>query len=376
MNVRTVKISEPSGPQLFESREPFSLECGETLQGLRIAYETWGELRAARDNAVLVVHALTGHAHAASGGTSGDPSDGWWEGLIGPGRCLDPSHRFVVCANLLGSCYGSSGPGEPDPIAGRAPGSEFPVITTRDMARVQKRLLDHLGVPSLALILGGSLGAMVVWEFLAEYPDFARAAALIAGAPRASAWVIALNAVARRAVEADPAWRGGRYEGTGPERGLALARQIAMISYRTADLFEERFGRERTEGFSARALSPENAFQVERYLAHHGSKLVDRFDARAYLALTRAMDLHDVGRGRESLERALAPVRAKVLCVGIDSDVLFPAREMRDAAALLTGLGIEAGYGEISSRFGHDAFLVEFDQLARLVGPLLTEVTR
>jgi homoserine O-acetyltransferase/O-succinyltransferase len=345
------------------------------LQGLRIAYETWGELSATRDNAVLVVHALTGHAHAASGGSSGDPGEGWWEGLIGPGRCLDPARWFIVCANLLGSCYGSNGPGEPDPVTGRVPGSEFPVVTTRDMARAQKRLLDHLGVPSLALILGGSLGAMVVWEFLAEYPGIARAAAPIAGAPRASAWVIALNAVARRAVEADPDWRGGRYEGAGPERGLALARQIAMISYRTAELFEERFGRERADGSEEQTLSSGNAFEVERYLAHHGSKLVGRFDARAYLALTRAMDLHDMGRGRETLERALAPIRTRVLCVGIDSDVLFPAREMRDAASLLIRCGVDAGYGEVSSRFGHDAFLVEFDQLAALIGPLLAEVT-
>lgn len=366
MGIRALNESEPVGSQVFEPPQPFLLECGSTVPSLRIAYETWGELNATGDNALLVVHALTGHAHAGSGGSSGDPGEGWWEGLIGPGRCLDPSRHFLVCANLLGSCYGSTGPDPDDPA---------PVITTRDMARAQKLLLDHLGVRSLQLVLGGSLGAMVVWEFIAEYPGFARAAAPIAGAPRASAWVIALNAVARRAVEADPEWRGGHYDGPGPEKGLALARQIAMISYRTADLFEERFARGRADGRAERALSPENAFQVGRYLAHHGSKLVGRFDARAYLALIRAMDLHDVGRGREGLERALAPVRTKVLCVGIDSDVLFPAREMRDAASLLTGCGADASYGEISSRFGHDAFLVEFDQLARLLEPLLLEDT-
>ncbi len=363
MNLRMAERTWPA-PTVFESHGPFSLESGAVLASLRVAFETWGELNGARDNAILVVHALTGDAHAASGGSSGDPREGWWEGLIGPGRTLDPSKNFTICANLLGSCYGSTGPTPDEPC---------PVVTTRDMARALRALLDHLGIPSLRLILGGSLGAMVLWEFLAEYPSFARAAAPIAGAPQGSAWAIALNAVARRAVEQDPGWKGGRYRGAGPEAGLSVARQIAMISYRTAELFEERFSRERHDSSAECALVPDNAFQVERYLAHHGDKLVGRFDARAYLTLSRAMDLHDVGRGRGGAADALKCVAAKVRCVGIDSDVLFPAREMREAHALLERCGVASRYGEISSRYGHDAFLVEFGQLARFIGPLLRE---
>lgn len=364
MSHQALERTEPIGPQTYESPTPFVLECGVVLPSLRVAYETWGEPNGTRDNAVLVIHALTGDAHAASGGSSGDFREGWWEGLVGHGRTLDPSEHFILCANLLGSCYGSTGPTSDDPV---------PVITTRDMARALRALLDHLGVPSLRLILGGSLGAMVLWEFLAEYPSFARAAAPIAGTPQGSAWAIALNAVARHAVELDPGWKGGRYRGVGPEAGLALARQIAMISYRTAELFEERFSRERQDPSAHSALFPDNPFQVERYLAHHGDKFVGRFDARAYLTLARAMDLHDVRRGRGGAAEALEGITAEVLCVGIDADLLFPAREMRAAHALLERCGVVSRYGEIASRFGHDAFLVEFDQLARLIGPLLRE---
>ena len=353
--------------ETFVFPKPFAFECGATLPGLRIAYETWGSLNAAGDNAVLVVHALTGDAHAASGGSSGDPRHGWWEGLIGNGKALDPGKRFIVCANLVGGCYGTTGPSEPHPSTGRPYGPDFPVVTTRDMARAQKLLLDHLGVRTLAMILGGSLGAMVTWEFIIEYPGFARAAVPLAGGTSTSPWAIAFDAVARQAILGDPGWEGGRYLGRGPVNGLSLARQLAMTTYRTDRLFQDRFGRDREDADPARSLDQHNLFQVESYLKHQGEKLVDRFDARTYLALTAAMDLHDVARGRGRLEEAMSAIDAKILCVGIDTDALFPAREMREAADLLLEMGKDAAYAEIASPFGHDAFLVEYDQL----GPLL-----
>jgi homoserine O-acetyltransferase len=350
---------------------PFTFECGATLPGLRIAYETWGSLNNKGDSAILVVHALTGDAHAASMGSSDDSRPGWWEGLIGPGKALDPTDHFIVCANLVGGCYGTSGPSDPHPSTGEPYGPDFPVVTTRDMARAQKVLLDHLGVNALAMILGGSLGAMVAWEFIIEYPGFARAAVPMAGGTSTSPWAMAFDAVARQVILADPGWEGGRYVGRGPVNGLSLARQLAMTTYRTDWLFQDRFGRERTDADHARSLDLENLFQVESYLKHQGEKLVNRFDARTYLGLTAAMDLHDVARGRGGLEEALCAIDSRILCVGIDTDALIPAREMREAADLLLKLGKDATYAEIASPFGHDAFLVEYDQLGPLVAGFL-----
>jgi homoserine O-acetyltransferase len=367
MSIRTPESAPLRDASVHSLDRPFTFECGAVLPEIRIAYETWGELGPAGDNAVLVVHALTGDAHAASGGSSGDPRPGWWEGLIGPGRSIDTSEYFVVCANLMGSCYGSSGPSDPDPATGEPYGSNFPAVTPRDMARAQRVLLDHLGVKSLALVLGGSLGAMVVWEFIAEYPGLARAAAPIAGAPRTSPWAVAFNSVARQAIEQDPGWKGGRYSDAGPVGGLSLARQIAMITYRTGELFESRFGREREDASPSGAWEAGNRFQVERYLDHQGRKLVSRFDARNYLALTRAMDLHDLSRARGTLPAALSRIDSRVHCVGIDTDVLFRAEEMRRAADDLVALGRTARYEEVVSPYGHDAFLVEVDQVWAIV---------
>lgn len=376
MSMRTPKPVSVHGVSVHVLDRPFVFECGAVLPALRIAYETWGELSPTSDNAVLVVHALTGDSHAAQGGSSGDPGAGWWEGLIGPGKALDTSKYFVLCANLLGSCYGSSGPCDPDPATGESYGPDFPAVTPRDMARAQKAFLDYLGIKSLGLILGGSLGAMVVWEFIAEYPGLARAASPIAGAPRTSPWAVAFNAVACQAITQDPGWNGGRYGDAGPQQGLSLARQIAMISYRTGVLFDARFGREREDGAPGRALDVGNRFQVERYLDHQGRKLVSRFDARSYLTLSRAMDLHDVARGRDSLEAALEQIESRVLCVGINTDVLFRATEMRQATQALDALGCCARYEEIASPYGHDAFLVECGQLGAIIQGVLNEAAR
>jgi len=352
-----VQAPDSRSQRLFHLPVPFGLEGGGLLHDLTLSYETWGALNDAGDNAVFLCHALTGGPHAASHGPQDEP--GWWEGLMGPGRTLDPSRYFLVCANVPGGCYGSTGPGSTDPERGKPYGASFPVVTTRDAVRAFKSLLDHLGVRRLALVLGGSLGAMLAWQWAVQYPDFVAAAVPIAGPFRATAWSIALNSVARRAIELDPAWRQERYEGNGPERGLALARAIAMISYRSEPLFEERFGRERLEPEAAARLSASNPFQVERYLGHQGEKLVRRFDARSYVALTRMMDLHDASAGFASPEEAMAAIRAEVMIVGIDSDVLFAPGALRATAERLVALGVRSSYAELTSPFGHDAFLVE-----------------
>jgi len=354
--------------EIWDSTGPWELECGATLPTLRLAYETWGEPSADGSGAVLVIHALTGDTHA-TGARGGGP--GWWDGFVGPGRLVDPARHFVVCANLPGSCYGSSGPATVDPWAKRPPGPDFPAVTTRDMARALRALLDSLGVGRVELVVGGSLGAMVAWEFAVEFPEDAARIAPLSGPPRATAWQVAFNHLGREAIESDPEWRGGRYSGAGPRRGMALARAAAMVSYRTAELYEGRFGRDRVRSSEGDALEAENLFQVERYLAHQGKKLADRFDANSYLALTRAMDTHDVGRGRGGFGEALGRIRAEVLVAGTASDVLYPPACLREPVCFLRALGRPACYIEVPSVFGHDAFLAEPEKFAAVLAPPL-----
>jgi homoserine O-acetyltransferase len=351
--------------------EAFELESGELLPRLEIAFETWGSLNAAGDNAVYICHALTGDAHAGSSGSAGSVRPGWWEGLIGSGRALDPENHYIVCANLLGSCYGTTGPASIDPRTEDLYAMTFPQVTTRDMIRVHRLLLDALGVTRLELVIGGSLGGMQVWQWLVDEPDYIANAVPIAGSLQGSPWVIALNQVARQAIYNDPAWQLGRYNGRGPSSGLALARMIAMISYRSDRQFWQRFGRDLAEPGTGELPEPGANFQVESYLDHQGQKLVERFDARSYVYLTRAMDLHDVARGSASLDEALARIRSRVMAIGIDSDVLYYPHEMRAAVERLIGLRKAASYREIQSPYGHDAFLVEYDQLNAMVRDFL-----
>ena len=352
-------------------QEPFRFEVGASLTHVELAYETYGELNAAGDNAIYVCHALTGSAHAAFYNSPDDKVPGWWDGLIGPGKALDPERYFIVCANLLGSCYGSTGPSSTDPETGRPYGMDFPAVTTRDMAKSQKLLLEKLGVERLRLVIGGSLGGMLTWQWLVDYPEFVEAAIPIAGTVQGSPWMIGLNEVARQAIFNDPAWEDGRYEGKGPEAGLALARMIAMITYRSDRQFWQRFARERVRTEPEHELDFDNWFQVESYLHYQGQKLVRRFDARTYVYLTEAMDLHDVSRGYGSLDEALDRIQSDVLVIGIDSDMLYFPHELQDTVARLERLGKRVRYAEIHSIYGHDAFLIEYEQLNRLVRDFL-----
>jgi homoserine O-acetyltransferase len=344
--------------RLFD-REPLRLELGGTLRPVDVAFETYGTLNLTGSNAILVCHALTGNAHAA--GVGPDGQQGWWDGLIGPGRAFDTNRYFVVCANFLGSCYGTTGPVSQNPATGRPYRMQFPQFTVRDMVRVQHALLGRLGVRRLAAIAGGSLGGMQVLEWALMYPEMVDAIIPIATAVRHSAWCIGLNEAGRSAIMNDPLWNNGEYDEP-PAAGLALARVVAMISYRSRVSFEQRFGRNRSPAGNGSTI-----FDIQSYLRYQGRKLVERFDAATYVGITNAMDAHDVTRGRGDLADVLAGIRARVLCLGIDTDVLYPVEEQKEIAAAIPG----ALYREITSQHGHDAFLIEFEQLNSLIGKFL-----
>jgi homoserine O-acetyltransferase len=310
-----------------------------------VAYRTWGRLGARGDNAVLVCHALTGSADV----------ERWWGALLGPGRALDPDRDFVVCSNVLGSCYGTTGPTSPRPGGPGRWGGDFPAVTVRDMVRLQAALLDALGVRRLRLVLGGSLGGMQVLEWALLFPQRVGAIAPIAVSAHHSAWCIALSEAQRQAIYADPRWLGGAYPpGHEPAAGLAVARQIAMCTYRSRASLEARFSRD--EGGTG-------GFAVVDWLHHHGRALVDRFDANSYVTLTRAMDTHDVGRGRGGWREALGTVRVPALVISIDSDVLYPPVEQEELAAALPAGRLVT----LSSPHGHDAFLIEGEATNALV---------
>ena len=290
--------------QFFDIDDPFELEHGGSLPQVRVAYRTWGR---PRRSATLVCHALTGSADA----------DDWWAGLFGPGRALDPERDYIVCANVLGGCYGTTGPTSRAVGAFEPYGGAFPAVTIRDMVHLQARLLEHLGVESLDLVLGGSMGAMQVLEWALLYPDRVAAIAPIAAGPTQPAWGIALSEAQRQAIKADANYAGGRYPlGAGPAQGLAAARAMAMISYRSPHNFETRFGR--TE-------SSEGGFEAQSYLRHQGTKLVDRFDANTYLTLIAAMDSHDVGRGRDALPDVLGGIQQPAFCTHRTRSRRWPA---------------------------------------------------
>lgn len=348
---------------------PFVLEGGGTLGDVQIAFETWGELSPAADNAILVCHALTGDSHAAGELGPGHPTPGWWDGLIGPGRALDTDRWFVVCANVLGGCQGSTGPASIHPDDSRPYGSRYPVVTIRDMVRTQAVVARELGVQQWLSVIGGSMGGMQVLEWGVMFPERVRSLVPIATCLAASAQQIAWWSTGRRAIRMDPKWRGGDYydapSGDGPAAGLSLARMISMVTFRSDDVFTDRFGREVVEPIEGFELW--QRFQVERYLEYQGDKLSRRFDANSYLLLTKAMDLHDLGRGRGGMDEAVRRITAPTLVMGVSSDVLYPTYQQETIAGALIGNGTPVEYLEIESPHGHDGFLIELDQVG---GPL------
>lgn len=328
------------------------LEGGGELPGLQLAWRSWGRLNAAGDNAVLVCHALTGDAEAAS----------WWAPLFGPGRALDPQRDFILCSNALGGCRGSSGPITIAPD-GRAWGARFPAVSLRDQVEAQRRLADVLGIRAIRLVLGGSMGALQALEWAASDPRV-QAFASIAGSARHSAWCLAWNEAQRQAIQADPDFRGGAYAPERPPRaGLAAARAIAMATYRSAASLEQRFGRDDGAArFGARAAAPQD-FAVRNWLRHHGAALNARFDANSYLRLLDALDSHDVGRGRGGVAAALARIRVPALVVSIPGDQLYVPADQYQLAESLPA----AELAVLPSAHGHDGFLIDAERLEPLV---------
>ncbi|MFQ4136929.1 homoserine O-acetyltransferase [Nodosilinea sp. PGN35] len=382
--------------QIYHLPAPLELELGGILPQVQVAYRTWGELNRQGDNAVLVCHALTGTADV----------DDWWAPLLGPGRSLDPSQDFIVCSNILGSCYGTTGPTSLNPETGRPYGANFPAITVRDMVHVQAKLLGGLGIKSLRLVIGGSLGGMQVLEWGVQYPDRVESLAVIAASGRHSPWCIGLSEAQRQAIYTDPRWQGGHYSPDDPPaQGLAVARMIAMSTYRSWASFHQRFGRNlqssnvspvgQTHGSTPHPTthppihpppptphSPlPTPYAITHYLHRHGQKLVDRFDANTYITLTHAMDSHEVGgdsgtdtRSESVPERfanrpnadphqrypsTLQSIPHPALVVAIDSDILYPPAEQQELADLIP----QAELVWLRSPHGHDAFLIDMDTL-------------
>lgn len=339
-----------------------TLESGNRLKDVEIAYEIYGTLNKEKDNAILVCHALTGNAHVIGD----DETPGWWEGLIGPGRYIDTDKYFVICSNVLGGCSGTTGPASINPDTGVPYGGSFPVVTIRDMVHVQYQLVKHLGIDKLFAIIGGSMGGMQVFEWAVMYPEMTHTLIPIATCARLSAIAIAYNDVGRQAILADPNWQNGHYyPGQGPVQGLSIARMLGMITYRTSELFEQRFGRRLQDDVALTEF--DSTFQIEGYLRYQGTKLVERFDANSYLYLLKAMDTHDIGRGRGGIEKALERVQANVLSISISRDLLYPAEHQEELVNILRKYGKNVQYHYIDSIYGHDGFLVEFSKLGPIV---------
>ena len=346
-----------------------ALDAGLVLSEVTTAYETWGTLNSSADNAILLCHAWTGDSHASGRASDGHPTPGWWEGIVGPGLSIDTNTWFVVCANVLGGCQGSTGPASPHPDDGKPYGSRFPVVTIRDMVRVQARLAEHLGVEVWHSVIGGSMGGMQALEWAVTFPDRLRSVVPIATCAQASAQQIAWGSIGRRAIRNDPNWRGGDYydaaPGHGPHEGLATARMVSQVTFRSDNVFSDRFGREMVGGSRPHAL--DGQFEVEKYLEYHGSKLAQRFDANSYMVIGRAMDLHDLSRGRSNLTAAMARIRVPTLTMSIWSDFLYPEYQQLQIRDMVHSHGVRAENVEIDSPHGHDAFLIDLDQ----VGPPL-----
>lgn len=358
---------DPAGDRRFLDVGDLELERGGLLPGVQVAYETWGTLNSARDNAVLVEHALTGDSHVAGPAGPGHPSPGWWEGLVGPGKPLDTQRWFVVATNVLGGCQGTTGPATPT-SDGRAWGSRFPFITVRDQVAAEARVADELGIHQWAVVLGGSMGGMRALEWAVTFPDRVEGLLVLASTAHATADQIAWAQPQLLAIRGDVAFRAGDYydAASGPDLGLGIARRIAHVTYRSGLELDDRFGRQ-TQG-GEQPLGAGGRYAVESYLDHHAGKLSRRFDANSYVVLTEAMSSHDVGRDRGGEAAALARVRARTVVVGVDSDRLYPVRLSAELAAGIPGARLRT----ISSPHGHDGFLVEVDQVGIQLAELLS----
>ena len=367
--------------EFLDLPKPLALDCGRTLHPVRIAYETYGRLSPARDNVILVCHALSGDAHAAGFAKTPPPEStrdgfaaedrdgttgrglGWWDGMIGPGKAFDTDRFFVVSTNLLGGCRGTTGPSSTNPATGKPYGSDFPVITVADMVRAERAFLDELGIPRLAAVAGGSLGGMQALEWAVLYPDQVDSIVIIASTHALQPQGVAWNAIARNAITRDPDWQGGHYYGTGraPNAGMGVARMVGHITYLSARSLGDKFGRRLQGANDIRYTLTDPEFDVESYLRHQADTFVRRFDANTYLYTSRALTYFDLARqyGGGSLIEALRHVRARTLLIAFSSDWLYPPSGSEELAAVLRALGKDVELHVIEAPYGHDCFLLE-----------------
>ena len=346
--------------------ETISLENGATLSPVSVAYQTYGQLNAAKSNAILILHAFSGDAHAAGiSPESGKP--GWWDNMIGPGKAFDTDKYFIICSNVLGGCQGTTGPSSVNPQTGCPFGLAFPVITIGDMVRAQMKLVEFLGIERLLAVAGGSMGGMQALEWAVTYPDRVAAAIPIATTARHTPQQIAFNEVGRQAIMADPDWNGGNYySGRPPGRGLAIARMVGHITYMSDESMREKFGRRLREkekfGFDFSV-----DFEVESYLRYRGSQFVNRFDANSYLYITKAEDYFDLTNGTGSLADAFSRARARFLVISFSSDWLYPSYQSQEIVRVLRRSNHDVAYCELPSNYGHDAFLVDVAEQSEVV---------
>jgi homoserine O-acetyltransferase len=397
MGSNVVRTEEPlrTVTQFADLPEPLRLDSGRTLAPVRLAYETYGRLSTARDNVVLVCHALSGDAHAAGVSEEGGaPATldgfgaeerqvslsglGWWDRLIGPGKAVDTDRYFVICSNILGSCRGSTGPSSLNPLTGRPYALDFPVVTVGDMVRAQWSLLDGLGIDRVLAVMGGSLGGMQALEWAVAYPDSVRGCILTASTARLQAQGLAWNAIARHAIMADPDWRGGDYYGTGkaPVAGIGVARMVGHVTYLSAAGMQGKFGRElRGPDYSYSVTGAD--FEVEEYLRYQAEKFAARFDANSYLYISRALTYFDLARdhGRGSLAAALAGTRSSYLLISFSSDWLYPPSDSRDLEASLAGNGADVEHHVVDAPYGHDSFLLDSEHQTPLISRFLERLS-
>jgi homoserine O-acetyltransferase len=343
------------------------LDCGETIAPVDVAYETYGELNGSRSNAILVLHAFSGDAHAA-GVDKETGQAGWWDNMIGPGKAFDTDKYFVICSNVVGGCRGTTGPASINPETGCPYAMSLPPITMADMVRLQKKLVEHLGIERLLSLSGGSMGAMQALQWAVAYPDAVVSAIPIAGTARHSAQQIAFNEVGRQAIMADPEWCDGNYYNKRPPaRGLAVARMVGHITYMSDHSMRDKFGRRRRD---------ENQFEVESYLRYRGTQFVDRFDANSYLYITKAMDYFDLTEGHHSLAAAFGHIKSRFLVMSFTSDWLYPSYQSLEVVRALRGRNCDVAYCELPSTYGHDAFLVNVDEQTELIRGFLSSTLR
>lgn len=376
---RPGRLANTAGPvekrffRFAEPPNPLVLESGRTLGPIEVAYETLGELSRERDNAILVCHALSGDSHVAGFYPDNPDKLGWWEVFVGPGKAIDTTRYFVICSNVLGGCQGTTGPGSVNPETGRPYGRDFPVVTIGDMVRVQKALIDHLGIERLLAVIGGSMGGMQALDWSLRYPEAVVSCIPIASTTRLSAQALAFDVVGRHAIMSDPGWMNGYYHGRGegPRTGLAIARMIGHITYLSDESMRKKFGRrlQELEDYPYDFVPAE--FQVESYLKYKGERFLARFDANSYLYITKAMDYFDLTREYGTLEAAFARARCRYLVASFTSDWLFPSYQSKEMVAAMLAAERDVTYAEITSDWGHDAFLLPCPELDELVSSFL-----